>query len=114
LGIRFTLTPLALECLVVHVVIFMQRSFICDSHRLQLGVCRRWTRARFAQASRVWVWVVEDNGMLDADVDERVSFLIHNSRIDLFQRVETLDDLAKNGSLAVKEVCVFAEGYDEL
>lgn len=92
----------------------MKRCLIRNPDRLELCSC--WWRATvwLSQPCRVGIWIIQDDCMVYADIDHRVTLFVCNRFIDLFQSIEPLHNLSEDGSLAIKEVCVFSQSDDEL
>lgn len=112
LGARLSLSAHLFQRL--GVVFLVELLIVGDSDGGEL--CGRRGRAlwRLHEAGRVVVGVVEDDGVQQADVLERLALVVDVGRVDLFERVEALDDGAKDGRLGVEEVDVGGEGDDEL
>jgi hypothetical protein len=80
----------------------------------ELGICRRRRAAWLPQARRIGIRVVEHNGMLDADVDQRMATIINDCIVDLLKHVETLDNFAEDGSLSIQIVGFVTQCDNEL
>ena len=98
----------------LRVGLFIEALIVGHANGCELGGRGYWALWRLYEPSGVVVGVVEHHRVQDTDILEGATLVVDVCVVDLVQCVEALDDSAENGSLAVQEVDIGAEGDDEL
>jgi hypothetical protein len=94
--------------------LLVQVDIVGYPHGSKLSFGRLWRLTGFVQAGRIGERVIKDHGVLNADVNQRISILVGDGTVDGLDGIETLDDFAKNGSLTIEIVCIVAQGDEKL
>ena len=92
----------------------IQLVVVGDADGDQLGRSGHGTLGGDQQTGGIVEGIIQDDGMSNADVPQRLTVVIAEGAIDLLQDVEALDDVAEDGGLAVEMLGPVTERDDEL